>query len=454
MKRNEVAPDAEAAAAEEDAPGLPAGGAEAEPPPVNGLGVADWLVEPLVTAAIDGLESLARTDVPPRLVPLVGRRHPKLSRANRELIAGSIGRHHKFTQAVYDRLFSGLEAKAALIGDRDAQAVIALVEGGEIDAPDAVSLLFADERPADAEEVAEWAVTKAPGSDTLSGIIGALSRENATHSERIHRLEEELAAERRARRGLERQIAKASATADSARAQLVRVEDREGWTRVERNAEASRASGLERQLTDLEAAVEAGRRERRDLLAELRDLSARYRTVRQELKAVRAQLPAAEEAPRMELRWPQAPPSTAELRDLFVQHGAKGVLESKRLLLIVDGWNVGLGHVSAEKLEDKRRVLEQALERYRSRTGNQVMVVYDGRKVSWFWMPRVAGRAISRIFTEDETADDFIVSELEVLTGGPETPVVVTSDKELRRRCIAAGAFVVSSDQLALLVGL
>ncbi|MGH2718033.1 MAG: NYN domain-containing protein, partial [Actinomycetota bacterium] len=179
-----------------------------------------------------------------------------------------------------------------------------------------------------------------------------------------------------------------------------------------------------------------------------------YRTVRQELKAVRAQLPAPEEAPRMELRTAGAAPTTTELRDIFVQHGARGVLEAKRLLLIVDGWNVGLGHIGAEKLEDKRRVLEQALERYRSRTGNQVMVVYDGRTVSWFWMPRVAGHTISRVFTEDETADDFIVGELEVLTGGPETPVVVTSDKELRRRCIAAGAFVVSSDQLATLVGL
>ncbi|HLI57550.1 MAG TPA: hypothetical protein VKY26_11040, partial [Actinomycetota bacterium] len=168
-------PEEEAARSEEEAAGDLFGmSAEPEPPPVNGLGVADWLVEPLVAAAIEGLESMSRTDVPPRLVPLVGRRHPKLSRANRDLIAASIGQHHKFTQAVYDRLFTGLESKSTLVANRDAKAVIALIETGEIDAPDAVCLLFADERPGDAEAVAEWATTKAPGSDTLSGIIGAL----------------------------------------------------------------------------------------------------------------------------------------------------------------------------------------------------------------------------------------------------------------------------------------
>jgi predicted RNA-binding protein with PIN domain len=115
---------------------------------------------------------------------------------------------------------------------------------------------------------------------------------------------------------------------------------------------------------------------------------------------------------------------------------------------------VSLGHIGAEKLEDKRRVLEQALERYKSRTGNKVMVVYDGRKVNWFWMPRAEGRTIARVFTEGQTADDFIVSELEAEWGGPDAPVVVTSDRELRKRCIAQGAFVVSSEDLAGVLGL
>jgi len=64
-------------------------------------------------------------------------------------------------------------------------------------------------------------------------------------------------------------------------------------------------------------------------------------------------------------------------------------------------------------------------------------------------MPRAEGRTIARVFTEGQTADDFIVGELESEEGGPETPVVATSDRELRKRCIAQGAFVVSSEDLA-----
>jgi predicted RNA-binding protein with PIN domain len=64
-------------------------------------------------------------------------------------------------------------------------------------------------------------------------------------------------------------------------------------------------------------------------------------------------------------------------------------------------------------------------------------------------MPRAEGRTIARIFTEGETADDFIVAELEAESRGPDAPVVVTSDRELRKRCIAQGAFVVSSEDLA-----
>jgi predicted RNA-binding protein with PIN domain len=452
---NEVGGEASGGAGGE-ASGEASGGVDGRvgPVPVNGLGVADWLVEPLLEAAIAGLESMSRTDVPPRLVPLVGRRHPRLSRSNRELIAAALGQHRKFTEAVYDRLFTTLELQAALIEERDAAAVIALLGENTLDAPEAVSLLFAADRAGDAARVAEWAMTKSAGSDTLTGIIEALSRENAAAEERLRRLDQELAAERRARRALERRIEKAAASAESAREQAMKAEAKAGWTRVEKNAEATRAAELERQVAELESAVESGRRERRDLLAELRDLHRRYRWVRRELKEVRAKLPAVDEPARLELRAPQAAPTTAELRDRFVQSGAKGVLEAKQLLLLVDGWNVGLGHVSAEKLEDKRRVLEQALERYKSRTGNQVMVVYDGRTVSWFWMPRVAGHTIARVFTEDETADDFIVGELEVMAGSAETPVVVTSDRELRRRCIAQGAFVVSSESLASLLGL
>lgn len=419
------------------------------PPPVNGLGVADWLVQPLLDAAVAGLESMARTEVPPRLAPLAGRRHPKLSRANRELILGSLGRHAKFTEAVYDRIFEDSEEDVGRLDGRSAEEVIGQIEDGDLEAPTAVSLLFATERSDDAAAVAGWATERGAGSDTLTGIIDTLARENLEAQQRLRRLEQELGAERRSRRGLERRIDKALAAAEAGRAEALSAESRAGWTRVERNAEAARAAELEAQVSGLQAAVEAARRERRDLLAEHQNLQGRYQRARQELRELRARVPAPEAAPALALRSAESAPTTAELRDTYLAHGTRGVLEAKRLLLIVDGWNVGLGHVVAEKLEDKRRVLEQALERYATRTGNSVMVVYDGRKVSWFWMPSTGRRTITRFFTQDQTADDFIVEELAEQTGRAEAAVVVTSDRELRHRCIDQGAFVVSSEDLA-----
>ncbi|MEA2503669.1 MAG: YacP-like domain [Actinomycetota bacterium] len=420
------------------------------PAPLNGFDVADWLIEPLFDAAVNGLETMVRTDVPPRLIPLTGRRHPKLSRAHREAILTALGRHEKFTDAAFDRLFEDKEAEAGAIEGATVEEVIGMIEQAELDVALAVCLLFAAGQPDDAEQVAEWATQKDEASGTLlAGMVDALSRENLEAQERLRRVDQELARERRARRALERKIASATTTAESARAQATKAESRAGWTRVEANAEAARAEALMHELATAHAALEAGRRERRDLLGELRESEDRYQRARRELREVRARLPVEVDAPELELRSEEAAPTTADLRDRFVQFGARGVLDAKRLLLLVDGWNVSLGHIGAARLEDKRRVLEQALERYKSRTGNKVMVVYDGRKVSWFWMPRAEGRTIARIFTEGETADDFIVAELEAESRGPDAPVVVTSDRELRKRCIAQGAFVVSSEDLA-----
>jgi predicted RNA-binding protein with PIN domain len=422
--------------------------------PLNGFEVADWLIEPLFDAAVNGLETMVRTEVPPRLIPLTGRRHPKLSRAHREAILTALGRHEKFTDAAFDRLFEDREAEADALDGATVEEIITMIEQAEADAALTVCLLFAAGRPDDAEHVAEWATQKDEASGTLAGIVDALSRENREMQERLRRVDQELGHERRARRGLERKIASAATSAESARVQATKAESRAGWTRVEANAEAARAEELMHELAAANAALEAGRRERRDLLAELREADDRYRRARREVREVRARLPVDVEAPALELRSEEAAPTTADLRERYVQFGVRGVLDSRRLLLLVDGWNVSLGHIGAAKLEDKRRVLEQALERYKSRTGNKVMVVYDGRRVSWFWMPRAEGRTIARIFTEGETADDFIVEELEAESGGPDAPVVVTSDRELRKRCIAQGAFVVSSEDLASVLGL
>src|SRR5438552_273105 len=173
------------------------------PAPLNGFEVADWLIEPLFDAAVNGLETMVRTDVPPRLIPLTGRRHPKLSRANREAILAALGRHEKFTDAVFDRLFEDKEAEASAIEGATVEKLVGMIEEAEIDAALTVCLLFAAGRPGDAEQVAEWATQKDEASGTLAGIIDALSRENLEIQDRLRRVDQELARERRARRALE-----------------------------------------------------------------------------------------------------------------------------------------------------------------------------------------------------------------------------------------------------------
>lgn len=457
LQRRIVSDDVEGQESGEDLP-QPAASAPLEPAPalapVNGLDIADWVIQPLFDAAVNALEDLTRNEVPPRLIPLTGRRHPKLSRANREGILAALGTHEKFTDAAFDRLFEDNETEGKALDGATVDDILGRLDRAEVDAALTVCLLFAAGRPDDAHQIAEWAMQRDDASGTLAGIIDTLSRENAEVLERLRRADQDLAHERRARRALERKIETATSAAESARSQATRAEGRASWARVEANAEAARADALIHELSTAHTSLEAGRRERRDLLGELRESEDRYQRARRELRDLRALLPAPAEEPARELRSEESAPNTAELRDRFVQSGVRGVLDSKRLLLLVDGWNVSLGHIGTEKLEDKRRVLEQALERYKSRTGNKVMVVYDGHKVTWFWMPRAEGRTIARVFTEGQTADDFIVNELEAQWGGPDAPVVVTSDRELRKRCITQGAFVVSSEDLAAVLGL
>ena len=57
------------------------------------------------------------------------------------------------------------------------------------------------------------------------------------------------------------------------------------------------------------------------MTAELREADDRYRRARRELREVRARLPVDVEAPALELRSEEAAPTTADLRERFVQFG-------------------------------------------------------------------------------------------------------------------------------------
>lgn len=427
--------------------------AASAPRPANGWGIVHWLLAPIGIAAIEGLEFMHKHEVPPRLAPLAGRRPRKIGPAEEQAIADALGRHEKFTELVL-QIFREMHAEC--FGDIRGRSLEDLISDVEEDASGPehlVCLLVADGRFDDARALAAWAEEEDEAVDGLREFVGNLAGERADALGALRGVQKELASVRRAHKRAEQRLARVE---EAARGKVAAAKEAEVRAR---GAEARLADTLA-QFEDLRrrveagrAEIDAGRRERRDLLAELEDLQARFLRVRRQLREVRAKLPPEPEPVRV-LRAPDPPPSLAELNARLRSDGPKGILDAKRISVIVDGWNVGLGHVAKEKLEDTRRELEQALERYHGRTGNKVMVVYDGREVEWFWVPTVGRPVITRVFTpEGETADDYIVSELETGTGGP-TPVVVTSDRELRERCIAEGAFVLRSEWAARALGL
>src|SRR5260370_14576616 len=135
---------------------------------------------------------------------MTGRRHPKTSRAERESLLTALGRHEKFTDAAFDRLFEDHEAEARPLEGASVERIIEMIEQAEADPALTVCLLFATGRPDEAQKVAAWATQKDEASGTLARIIDALSRENSEAQERLRRADQELAPERRARRALER----------------------------------------------------------------------------------------------------------------------------------------------------------------------------------------------------------------------------------------------------------
>ncbi|MGH2707891.1 MAG: hypothetical protein ACRDJK_06310, partial [Actinomycetota bacterium] len=337
------------------------GESAASPSSLNGFGVADWLLEPLLLVAADGLEFLQRNEAPPRLVPLVGKRLRKLGKPERETILAALGQHRRFTEVIVDMFRSVHVGCFAPYEQLSTKEIIDDLRQGSGDAPHVVSILLAWDRVEDALEVSTWA-EEDPEPDELEGLIGALARESWNSQEEVRRLGRDLATERRTTKRLERRLGKASQTLEEKAKEAAEAAKRARSLQEECATVRAREQGLVTRMAELEEAEEISRRERRDLRAELEDLQERYRRVRRELKEARARLPAPEtlggrsEGGRARAAPRGRPaPTPSELRDRFVEDGARGVLEAKRILLLVDGWNVSLGHIGAERLQDKRR---------------------------------------------------------------------------------------------------
>ncbi len=120
------------------------------------------------------------------------------------------------------------------------------------------------------------------------------------------------------------------------------------------------------------------------------------------------------------------------------------------LHLIVDGYNlIGAsskgGLAGQEGLERARDLLLEGLLEYKRAKGFRITVVFDGRGVRCPPSGAETRRGIVVAYSRwPETADDVIVRMVGRTSAGV---AVVSSDREVARRCRGLGASVISSEE-------
>ena len=99
-------------------------------------------------------------------------------------------------------------------------------------------------------------------------------------------------------------------------------------------------------------------------------------------------------------------------------------------MLIVDGYNLlhQLPKLKGKKIDKAREILVRKLEE-KKRTFQEILVVFDGGEGPN--PTRFRGKNIKVIFTEDESADDYIKRQVK-RSRTPRKITVVTDDREIR----------------------
>ena len=299
----------------------------------------------------------------------------------------------------------------------------------------------------------------------LAGAAEARRRADAGRiraEEQCERAEEELRVERQSRReGLiaaerarDEAVLEAAAATDA-------LAEASATARAATSEAARRAGRAEARAVELEAKLaEAGRRPQPAVDADaLGDVAHELRGIADQLDTLaspppmpvvpppvsppvsRAPLAAASSRPRPRPRRtrPACPPGVvADSRA-----GLDGMLRTRGVLLVVDGYNVSKTAWGDSPLEEQRERLVAALAELHLRIRCDVTVVFDGADVRGVPLPRKPGVRV--VFSDaGETADDVVVRE----AGAPATtiPIVVaSSDAEVRTRAEVVGAAVVQS---------
>lgn len=295
----------------------------------------------------------------------------------------------------------------------------------------------------------------------LAGAAEARRRADAGRiraEEQRERAEEELRIERQSRREA---LVAAVRAGDEAVVEAAAATDALATARAATNEAARRAGQAEARAVELEAKLaEAGRRAQPAVDADaLGDVAHELRGIADQLDtlaspppmpvlpppvsppASRAPLAAASSRPRPRPRRtrPACPPGVvADSRA-----GLDGMLRTRGVLLVVDGYNVSKTAWGDAPLEEQRERLVAALAELHLRIRCDVTVVFDGADVRGVPLPRKPGVRV--VFSDaGETADDVVVRE----AGAPATtiPIVVaSSDAEVRTRAEVVGAAVVQS---------
>ena len=312
----------------------------------------------------------------------------------------------------------------------------------------------------DAEDVQLRAEARGRAAE-LAGAAEARRRADAGRiraEEQRERAEEELRVERQARR---EGLVAAQRARDEAVLEAAAATDALATARAATSEAARRAGQAEARAVELEAKLaEAGRRSQPVVDADaLGDVAHELRGIADQLDTLaspppmpvvpppvsppvsRAPLAAASSRPRPRPRRtrPACPPGVvADSRA-----GLDGMLRTRGVLLVVDGYNVSKTAWGEVPLEEQRERLVAALAELHLRIRCDVTVVFDGADVRGVPLPRKPGVRV--VFSDPgETADDVVVRE----AGAPATtiPIVVaSSDAEVRTRAEVVGAAVVQS---------
>jgi predicted RNA-binding protein with PIN domain len=449
--------------------------------------IPEALLAPLLDDAATVLRALPAHEIPASLRSVAGFDARGLSRgAARRQLLRAVSEHDDFRGRAVERFLERRDAHAVLEAWVPSDALRIVRESMDATAlPMLVSTLFAA-RPAawafgigaaceaGVNESRLRTLGQEAGNRANQHRVAVEARQRAeadlAEAERaLHHLEQERRDERRARRARDDGLAAERETALRTQAELEdalsRAHAAEERATALAEREAERARNFERELAALAQALppsdpaplHAAANEAR-LLAERLDALAEDRaaatppmspssssTSSRPASAVPARgadRPVARSAAKPRRNRPPCPAGLA----VDTPAGLDGVLRSRGVLLVVDGYNVSKTAWGGASAEEQRTRLVAALAELHLRLRCDVVVAFDGADVRGVPLPRRPGVRV--VFSgAGEEADDVVVREA---AAPPRTVpvVVVSSDGAVRRRSEAEGAVAVGANTL------